>query len=642
MNTSSSSSSSAFVLYVDHEGHPAPLSLCYHATASRRLASSVDRHPPSTMTEVDSAYCPQCLSFHDATTASNLGYCPKPTCRLCPLCRSVASIVVITGNTTDNYNGNDGNDDNDTTAVVAVYQCGNHHQRCHWNSKSCGIQQPIVRSSTKDDTDTLMIEADELEKVTTELGIQWKQRTEQRNQAAEEQYKSLLSTLQGLAKDQIKGLRSTTTTTTSTTTSLPSRYFPTMKRSNNNFQDGPEGWSVKALEDSIQQRERLYMAANQQPIGEYEAPFVSLEVETTIHPSLYNAPVESILLQPNQISTTTTTTSLSSSLLSSSSSNTLETSLLLPLPIPLRPRKSRRCRAELAEGRPGILLKPKLNPLEGDSSLRTGHGQWWKKDSSATEVVPRVSVSIHASDGTRHAFLLKVSNPTLGLVRLKLAPSNYRGEKDCWDDDPKNNNNNTNTNNNTSSSLLEHVLVDPLTQQTVDAQLIIPIANNNNNNTDFNATISTTTTQQQTETCELEAAEDSFLELGKTTSDNIPEQVAKWDAADVLLESKLSHSHHDSSMSMKLVGQKKSVAWFEVVLMEPNQATTTTTTTTTTASSSSSSSSSSYRAIPLALQIQVGGGSWESSLVQTQQLEEDDPKDYISFDVVIVWQNLMD
>jgi hypothetical protein len=52
---------------------------------------------------------------------------------------------------------------------------------------------------------------------------------------------------------------------------------------------------------------------------------------------------------------------------------------LLPLSIPLRVRTSRRCRAELAEGRPGILVKPKLNPLEGDSSLRTGHGQWWKK-----------------------------------------------------------------------------------------------------------------------------------------------------------------------------------------------------------------------------------------------------------------------
>jgi hypothetical protein len=52
---------------------------------------------------------------------------------------------------------------------------------------------------------------------------------------------------------------------------------------------------------------------------------------------------------------------------------------LLPLSIPLMLRQSRRCREELADGRPGILLKPKLNPLEGDSSLPTGHGQWFRK-----------------------------------------------------------------------------------------------------------------------------------------------------------------------------------------------------------------------------------------------------------------------
>ena len=44
------------VLYIDHQGHPGPLSRCHHATASRRLSSSIDRHPPSTKTEVDSTY----------------------------------------------------------------------------------------------------------------------------------------------------------------------------------------------------------------------------------------------------------------------------------------------------------------------------------------------------------------------------------------------------------------------------------------------------------------------------------------------------------------------------------------------------------------------------------------------------------
>ena len=62
-----------YVLYVDHALHPAPLSMCYHATGARRLSSAVDRFPPATLTEVDSAYCPQCLSYHDASSAARLG-----------------------------------------------------------------------------------------------------------------------------------------------------------------------------------------------------------------------------------------------------------------------------------------------------------------------------------------------------------------------------------------------------------------------------------------------------------------------------------------------------------------------------------------------------------------------------------------
>jgi hypothetical protein len=35
---------------------------------------------------------------------------------------------------------------------------------------------------------------------------------------------------------------------------------------------------------------------------------------------------------------------------------------------------------ELSKGKPGILIKSKINPLDGDTtSSRTGHGQWWKK-----------------------------------------------------------------------------------------------------------------------------------------------------------------------------------------------------------------------------------------------------------------------
>ncbi|VEU43001.1 unnamed protein product [Pseudo-nitzschia multistriata] len=255
---------------------------------------------------------------------------------------------------------------------------------------------------------------------------------------------------------------------------------------------------------------------------------------------------------------------------------------LLPLQIPLRPRKSRRCRAELAENRPGILVKPKLNPLEGDSSLRTGHGQWWKKDSSAVEVLPRVRVSAAATDGSRHAFLIKVSNPTLGTVRLRLAPSPYAGERH-WD------------NNEVTTKRLENIIVDPFKRISLDAVLDVEVANK----------------IEATDMCELEPVEDSFLELGNKTSDNVPEAVSSWEAGNVLSDSKVSK---ENSATLRKLGQKKSVAWFELVVMESQR------------------DSTAHTAVPVSMHLQVGDGSWESSLVQSRG---DD--DFVSFDLVIVW-----
>ncbi|KAL3921542.1 MAG: hypothetical protein SGILL_002695, partial [Bacillariaceae sp.] len=394
------------------------------------------------------------------------------------------------------------------------------------------------------------VSVDQVEKASIELGIQWKTLVEQRNQSSEEHYKSMLSTLTGLAKDQVKGMRSST-----------NRYFSTV--TTKRTIDGPEGWSIKALEDSIEERENVYAAYNDQTIGGQEVPLVSLIADQPLHESLQGQHIESILSQQN------------------CGAMTESMNDILPLAVPLRPRKSRRCRAELAEGRPGILLKPKLNPLEGDSSLRTGHGQ------CAMEVLPRARVSIHASDGSRHAFLLKVSNPTLGFVRLRMSGSMYTGENE-WNDKT------------TTSPLLENLLVDPLTQVSVDALVDASLKD----------------AFPVTEICELEAAEDSFLELGKT-GDDIPDAVAKWEAGDVLFDSKVSK---DTPCSMRLVGKKKSQAWFELVLMEPETV-----------------KDKVHCAIPVAMQIEVGDGSWDSSLIQTKHIVEDDPKDFVSFDLLVLW-----
>ena len=303
------------VLYVDHQGHPAPLSMTYHATASRRLASAVERHPPSTVTEIDSAFCSQCLSFYDATTAATLGFCPKPSCRLCPICSSVTSLGV------------DGTD--------CLYKCG----LCDWTSRKCSLSQPIKVAADGS------VAKEDLESASEKIDEDWKIRRQQRNQSSDEHYKAMLAALEGMAKEHVKGQRST---------------FSWLPTANVRRKDGPEAWSLESLEESLEDRKKLVSASLAETIGGQELQSMSLVVDEKLNDSLQGKSTDSLLLQGG-------------------GSPIYNDTELLPLPIPLRPRKSRRCRAELADGRPGILVKPKLNPLEGDTSLRTGHGLWMPK-----------------------------------------------------------------------------------------------------------------------------------------------------------------------------------------------------------------------------------------------------------------------
>eukprot|EP00934_Nitzschia_sp_Nitz4_P006064 Nitzschia sp. Nitz4//scaffold3_size479765//365768//367408//NITZ4_000152-RA/size479765-processed-gene-1.255-mRNA-1//1//CDS//3329550914//6054//frame0 len=517
-----SGEASAFVLYVDHEGHPAPLSLCYHATASRRLASAVDRHPPSTVTEVDSAFCPQCLSFHDATSAASLGYCPKPSCRQCPVCQSIVRVTV---------------DDR-----MCLYKCG----FCEWTSQQCYLAVPIATDSNGAVTN------EDLEKALGELETEWKSRLDQRNGPAQDHFRNMQKTLKDTAKEHVKGNRAA---------------FFWLPTSNVRRKDGPEGWSVETLEESLQNRKKLVSAALAETVGGEELEFISLMVDKNMDESLEGKTIESLLLQG-----------------AASCEPKLEE--LLPQPVALRARKSRRCRAELAEGRPGILVKPKLNPLEGDSSLRTGHGQWWKKDSSAIQVLPRVRVSTHASDDTKHVFLLKVVNPTLGTIRLRFAASEYKGEPQ-WDDISAN------------TPLLQDLTVDPFLDQTTNAKLLPKLSQN----------------LDPTEVFVLEPAEDSFLELGKS-SDDVPEQVAKWDASSALVDSKVNPEGPNATL--KLISQRNSMAWLELVTLNE------------------SVDKGLDCALPISMQIEVGNGSWDSSFVVPEVASE---KDLVPFDIVIVWSN---
>ena len=300
----------ACILYVDHQGHPAPLSECFHATASRRLSSTVDRQGrPSTITQVDSAYCPQCLSFHDATSGSQLGFCPKPTCLQCPLCASIVSCSLL-----------------QEGEGCFGYTCG----KCDWNSTQCNL---TIKTSSTEATKEEMTEA------STKLFEQLEQKRQLMKKPIEDHYRKMVAAWEGKLK--------------------PSASAAAAFQSTKSRQE--EAWSVAALETAMDKKKHDIVNSLSANIGGLELQKISLEDEIPLDSALQDQPIASLALQAR---------------MGLPASSMLD---LLPLSVPLRPRKSRRCRAELSEGKPGILLKPKLNPLEGDSSLRTGHGQWWKK-----------------------------------------------------------------------------------------------------------------------------------------------------------------------------------------------------------------------------------------------------------------------
>lgn len=278
--------------------------------------------------------------------------------------------------------------------------------------------------------------------------------------------------------------------------------------------DGRQPWSLEALNKSLEKKKSTDQSSK--GLGEI----------TPVVPRAGAISVMSLLFSPNQ----------------------------LPIPIPLRPRKSRRCLAELAEGRPGILVKPKLNPLEGDTSLRSSHGQWFKKDSSAILVLPRVRVEKQHLN----AMLLVVHNPTLGAVKLSFGPSTYAGEPMFENPSQR-------------TPHLNHIIVDSLRNAVLD-----------------DVTLDTSFRAPTSDIVSLDAVEDSFLELGGNAI-QIPELVQGW-----------------TSDKLGWIAQQGDTAWFALDMGESG-------------------------CVALAMNIDVAKGSWESSLIKSDQ-----KGDVVTFDMVLI------
>ncbi len=536
------------VLYIDHARHLSPLTLTYHATASRQLTSGrSDIIPPSTSVEVETAYCPRCLTFCDAASAStSLGVCQKDSggCKDCPLCFSPVSISI------DRQSFDD-------THLVCHYICGH----CSWSSKDCGVTvsaDKLLEYSNNDNMDE-----DEAEKqrmaaipeITKELENCFQQKVSEGNQKGYALFQSIGEMWAKREQDEERRKRMMIGSTII----------------NDNKKKERSAWSLGALEDSLAEKKRdlesLYLGAEKGVDATESSPSGNDEIQTK-----------------NQLLPTSQQVAAQMCLTVTAPRYQKD---LLPLPVHYRSKVSRRCRAEQSAGRTGILVKPKLNPLEGDTSLRAGHGQWFKKDSSAIHVVPRVQLCRYGTDPTsgKVAVLLKVKNPTLNMIRLRFSGPNSSEEV-------------------VNSKELENILIDPFMETTIAKADLC--------SSDSLSSI------DSSEWIELDSAEDLLLDIGKRQQED-PEVVSSWDFAPLLdtLDS-------DSLPKLTIVASRGDTSWVELVI--PN---------TVVVGSDGVKAPGNYFAVPLSMQIEVGNGSWEASLIKRRDLPEEE-HDLVQLDFVVL------
>ncbi|KAL3769182.1 hypothetical protein ACHAW5_000652 [Stephanodiscus triporus] len=544
-----------FVLYVDHANHLTPLTLAYHATASRHLTSGrSDVIPPSTTVETDSAYCPRSLTFCDVATAlsGDGGY------KDCPVCFSPVSISIDEKNSRTSSDGR----------LICHYLCGH----CQWSSRECGVTSnadKLLEYSTSDDTDAP--KEDELEKqrglaiidITRELAVCLQRRISEKNKDVDAIFNSITTIWAEREQEEQRRNRMNT--------------GMTMTQGDSDRREN--SWSREILEQSLLEKKQAMDTLFISRKANYPREDAKKLGDTSGIPE--NLPT------PQQIAAQMTITAITPQ----------SRSDLFPLPVYYRARVSRRCRAELAAGRTGILIKPKLNPLEGDTSLRAGHGQWWKKDSSAVHVVPRVRLCRHGADLAcqKYAALLKVKNPTLNTMRLRLSgPSSPEVDNEEANNPPVPL---------IDKRELQHILVNPFTEKFVQGRLCSPNATSSIMPTDFFV---------------LHPVDDPFLDVGKGQEDD-PSEVSNWDATTIL-----GAVGDGTTSQLRIVATKGDTAWVEMVLC--NAATDAEV-------SSDTTYANAYLAVPLALQVEVGNGSWEASLIKRRDMPAEE-KDLVTLYLV--------
>jgi len=496
------------------------------------------------------------------------------------------SVLVLSVQDPNLFQDNEDDNDNDNTNphnmdekadYLCMFKCG----YCQWTSHECGISTPVRLHDGKNQEDD-----DEMELATKRIQEQLSSRLFAQQEQSQGLFQSLIK---GWEKENIqqgreKRQQQLMISPRNKSGKVANSFVDKESRSGGKGQVSSLASIVERIEQSIADKKRT--------ISQKVFQSITHEEEQTWHTLQVRGGAEEKSEMDNDINQTlhnndpiTPAQNIMQSVISSS----IVTSQgdMLPIPLSLRAKSIRRCTFELEAGRTGILVKPKVNPLEGDSSLRFGHGQWWKKDSSAIHTIPRVSIHTYGFDQTsgRYALLLKVKNPTISMVRLRLKTMITQPAK--------------------AFQQFSNLLLDSISMKTVNATMIPPTEKKGNN---------------QMKYIELEPYEDIFLGFGKGGLSQFPSAVDEWDASKCISSYLIDKEESSQSLCM-LVAQDKDSAWIQYIVSQQQQ--------------QNVKDQNIFMATPLILDVDIGEGSWESSLIQS---EADGEMDHVDLHLLPVWK----
>jgi len=305
-------------------------------------------------------YCPQCFSYQDAYTATKSdckGRCVRASCKACPICFVPLQVVVV----------ETAQELSTSSPLVGLYRCG----YCRYSSVECGVY--VTTTSTTPGTEVV----DQLHSV-------YQMKLQDQNKLPLAQFHSLVKAWNEQEQDyrEIQQIQRTCDPTAAAT--LLSIKTNKETTENNNFPSASSSPHVSSSRN-IHALEQRCKNSTEQILSSYLS-----NVLTTIPRNATTAvddfspssdlSVTTPSCTPTSNFITTFTTTAHSRVQQGILLQTPASSTLFPLPISMLPKITKRCTMELSKGKPGILIKSKINPLDGDTtSSRTGHGQWWKK-----------------------------------------------------------------------------------------------------------------------------------------------------------------------------------------------------------------------------------------------------------------------